>query len=592
MTPENIILYPRSYNKRGDESLHSVQGVTAQGEEVNVKLRIPSNAKILGAKPSISEFARDDYGAKNVCIATPDNGPNNPGGMLLFTGCEPDGENRKGLTSYIARWAHRLVADREAPAPIQGIGRIDVAEMTSKNKGILTDIKALNEAKPNGWQERVSILEAQLRNAVDFQYQLRMYRTEETRVFSLLDKEAWETHFTALIDGRKVSGGFTGVFVRIRLEGGKYLPEVASEMVPLWMTKGRYQTGAEVLDWLYRKNPELPGLGDDAQIVLVPVDCHTAGAVFRKHYGALDRYNRLRQQYYPGDRPEVCQLVASQSLHDGEPMLLRVHSLTGPLGSPTKLDENGRLTSLMVGEEMPVIPQADVAVEAGLNGFAPIAFPAWFSPIRYVIDEADIGHLPDHLRDSSCLEEHIEDVSLMDEADEMVIIDNIFELNADVESAGPMTSEPAFDGFESQRLIEPEPEPEPVLEMDIIEEQLVETDKPVQARSEDSAGFANKKLTDEAVESISLDDTYPDVSIVDAVTDDSFKSVSGLSSDAATPSTVNVEPTIPDDMEPNIESAVDEPSNPSSKPIKVEANPPKPKPKGLARFMANKGLIG
>lgn len=529
MTQENIILYPRSYNKRGDESLHSVQGVTPDGEEVNVKLRIPENAKIIGVKPSIAEFAREDYGAKNVCRATPDNGPNKPGGMLLLTGCEPDGSNRKGMTSYIARWAHRLCADDESPAPIQGIGRVDVAKPVTKQRGYLTDIKALREAKPAGWEERVSAIEAQMNNPIEFQYQLRMYRFAETRSFSLSARDEWEGHFSGLIDNQNLRGATVGAFVRVRLEGGKYLPEIATEMLPLFMkNQGRFQSGGEVLQWLYRKNPELPGLGDDAKIVIVPIESHTAGTVFRKHYGAAERYNRLLQQYYPGDRAELCHLVASRSMHEGEPMLLRVHPLTPPLAIPAKLAEDGTLSALMVGEEVPVIPQRDMPVEAGLNGFAPLAFPSWFTPIRIVLDEGDIDLLPDPGADRlDALEQDSDEaVDEPEEPDEMIIIDDIFEVYGDPEPH-PEVSPPAlveakdegdvFDRAADQIGIVEDPEPilEPEMELPSSEEPgLVE---PVQPLPEEA--FTAQDPEESTRPELQRDDgesALPDVALADS----------------------------------------------------------------------------
>ena len=638
MTLENIILYPRSYNKRGDESLHSVQGVTAEGEEVNVKLRIPANAKIIGAKPSIAEFARDDYGAKNVCLATPENGPENPGGMLLFTGCEPDGSNRKGITSYIARWAHRLVADKDSPSPIQGLGRVDVSKMTSKNRGLATDIRALREAKPQGWEERVAILETQLNNTVEFQYQLRMYRTAETRSFSLADREQWESHFSQLIDTQNVRGARIGAFVRIRQEGGKYLPEVASEMLPLFMTKTqRYQTGAEVLQWLHRQNPELPGLGEDAQIVIVPIECHTAGTVFRKHYGAPERYSRLLQQYYPGGRAELCHLIASRSMHEGEPMLLRAHPLTPPLAIPSKLAEDGTLSALMVGEEVPVIPQRDTPIEVGLNGFAPLLFPGWFNPVCIVLDEGDIHLLPDLTNDQPDPVLN-EDADEPGEPDEMIIIDDIFEVGSELPQKDQIGSD-VFDIASEQRssndILEPEPiyEPEPE-EMHEVEPELndradfeplqdahenlsSDTAKDGGAPSTDSADPIPQETYSDPVQPMDSfndpgEDAQKESGVEPAFSGEPFLGVepfmdvddeigsdgNSLEEQVLTSVIEDVFPAISSQPEPEPEPEPELPATEPEAPLtskEVFKNQKtvtdKPKPKGLAGFMARKGLL-
>lgn len=83
-----IVFYPRKYNKRGEEALHSVQGVDSAGNEINVKLRISSALMSHEGCPSIAEFSRTDRKAKMACSASPENSPENPDGILLFTHCE------------------------------------------------------------------------------------------------------------------------------------------------------------------------------------------------------------------------------------------------------------------------------------------------------------------------------------------------------------------------------------------------------------------------------------------------------------------------------------------------------------------------
>lgn len=400
-TTDNIILYPRSYNKRGDESLHSVQGVTPEGEEVNIKLRVSSKYQGRDGTPSIAEFAREDYGAKNACIASPDNSPEKRQGILLFSGCEPDGENRKGITSYIARWAHRLVSDADAPAPVIGTGRVDIAEDTSRNRGLKTDIEALRKAKPTGWEGRIVRLEEELNDATRYAYSLRIYLHAQTRVFRSKDMKAWEQWIAEAINKGEQHGSLTGVFIRAKLDTGKYLPEIASELIPIWNPKEhRYQNGQEIASWFHRQNPEVQGLGDDVSLVIMPIQCHIAGQVFKKFYGEPERLDKLRQQFYPGGEPELSLVIASQSLHEGKHLLLRVHALSEPLGRAMKLNEHGDFHAPIVGEEAGVGEFGLVKVAAGLNVLAPIGFPAWFEPIRVMLDESDISSIADWGQDA------------------------------------------------------------------------------------------------------------------------------------------------------------------------------------------------
>ncbi|AYG47602.1 hypothetical protein DV532_25220 (plasmid) [Pseudomonas sp. Leaf58] len=439
-SPENIILYPHSYNKRGDESLHSVQGVTADGEEVNVKLRVASKYASRDGTPSIAEFAREDYGAKNACIATPDNSPTNRQGILLFTGCEPDGENRKGITSYIARWAYRLVADGDSPAPIIGIGRIHVAEETSRNRGIRTDIEALQQAKPIGWEARVVRLEQDLNDATRFAYSLRLYQYARTRMFPSADTKAWEQWIIDVINTGGTNSTVTGVFVRARLSSGKYLPEIDAELIPIWNPRDRrYQNGAEIVSWLHKLIPELAGIGDDVSLVIMPVECHIAGQVFKKFYGEPKNFQKLKQQYYPGGRAELSLLAASQSLHDGSPLLLRVHPLGGPMGPAMKLNEHGDFLAQVVGEAGDEPGEVVEKIVAGLNFKAPMFFPSWFEPTRVLIDENDLPMLhdltveesdPDAPQETTALDAGTFTFATDPEMlDELVIVDDITEVS-------------------------------------------------------------------------------------------------------------------------------------------------------------------
>lgn len=119
----SIVIYPRSYNKRGDVSLHSVQGVTPDGIEVNIKLRVDGRAYPFGAIPSIKELSRTDIKAKNACMASPFNSKDNREGVLLFTNAKLDLNNRRGIPSYVARWGQVLATDSDANSPLFGPGR-------------------------------------------------------------------------------------------------------------------------------------------------------------------------------------------------------------------------------------------------------------------------------------------------------------------------------------------------------------------------------------------------------------------------------------------------------------------------------------
>lgn len=478
--PDTIILYPCSYNKRGEESLHSVQGVTADGEEVNIKLRVASKYAGREGTPSIAEFAREDYGAKNACIASPSNSPENRQGMLLFTGCEPDGENRKGITSYIARWAYRLVADADSPSPVMGIGRIDISEETSRNRGIRTDIEALQKAKPVGWEARVMRLEQDMQDATRFAYSLRIYHFSRTRIFTISDTKTWEQWITETINKGSGAGTITGIFVRAKQAGGKFLPEINAELVPIWNPKDRrYQNGQEIVSWLRKLNPDIVGLGEDVSLVAMPVECHVAGQVFKKFYGEPKNYQKLRQQYYPNGQAELSYLAASQSLHDGSPLLLRVHALGSPLGPAIKLNEHGDFIAHILGEAGDDPLEITEKIVTGLNFKAPISFPSWFEPIRAMIDEIDLPLAGDFSTEEPEPQPSATDSAQVPDSDfrygidpemldELVIVDDITEVASPLSATIDQQSEVVQATLEKDSGLAPEALP--------VDDQLPESD--------------------------------------------------------------------------------------------------------------------
>jgi hypothetical protein len=639
-SPENIILYPRSYNKRGDESLHSVQGVTADGEEVNVKLRVAAKYAPRDGTPSIAEFAREDYGAKNACIASPDNSPENRQGILLFSGCEPDGENRKGITSYIARWAYRLVADAESPSPVIGIGRIDVAEETSRNRGIRTDIEALQQAKPIGWEARVVRLEQDLNDATRFAYSLRVYQFSKTRLFPSQDAKAWEQWIAETVNRGAPTGTISGVLVRAKLSTGKYLPEIYAELIPIWNPRERrYQNGNEIVSWFHKQNPEISGLGEDVSLVVMPIDCHIAGQVFKKFYGDPKNHQKLRQQFYPNGEAELSYIAASQSLHDGSPLLLRVHALGNPLGTAMKLNEHGDFIAQVIGEAGEESGEILEKIAAGLNSRAPLFFPSWFEPTPVLIDESDLPLLLDFNADE--LQPEITEppntgtgdsfvfTSDPEMLDELVIVDDITEVVAQHEPDSTASSqdmdEPHYKAETDARY----PESEPVTDVASVSFEMgspsVDSAQPTSLEGLGKAVEDDFVNPFDEISPLALDE--PDASWANLDAEDEPELLVDGTQSSSEESSGNYKPAVESQNPAPAEDAVTAPSQsldkPSDEPTLVEdrvkgegdaelsldedliepqipasiedlvasTEPNKLKPKGLAGFLAKRGRV-
>lgn len=177
----SIILYPRSYNKRGDVSLHSVQGVTPDGLEINVKLRISSVLDTSQPLPSIFEFARVDRRALQACVASPYNSASKREGMLLFTDAVMDTNNRRGIPSYIAKWASVLAADSDSDDPILGIGCL----LREENEFVTGPLRLeLDRLLERGGLSDADAIANRLKSPLNYRYKSIVYVTDRYLTFS------------------------------------------------------------------------------------------------------------------------------------------------------------------------------------------------------------------------------------------------------------------------------------------------------------------------------------------------------------------------------------------------------------------------
>lgn len=168
-----IIFYPRDYNKRGDASLHSVTGVTSDGEEINVKLRIDEEFASGKRAPSISELSRVDRKARSPAMASKNNCAENHEGVILFSQVIFEKRDRsRNINSYIAGWATVLCEDSDSPHPIIGLGRIKV----KKDSIALNALK--NKLKTNLTpEERERVINA-IDDPKNFDYSTILYRPD------------------------------------------------------------------------------------------------------------------------------------------------------------------------------------------------------------------------------------------------------------------------------------------------------------------------------------------------------------------------------------------------------------------------------
>lgn len=345
-----IIFYPRSYNKRGDTSMHSMVGMTSEGDLINVKLRLDEKYLKMDNPPSVVEFSRTDFKAKMVCIASDDNGPEKPEGMLLLSKCVKEGRDRsRNLDVFIARWADVIKSDATSEDPVQGISRVLIqVESTQVKK-----IRALKEkARQRGDDKEVAALQDQIDDPINWSYPVIVYHPKELESFSSGDVKSFRETGAKLIDRFCDRGLVGGVAVRAINPYGQVIKESYLECQSRYIvTEERNQTGFETMESLLEDWPEKYD-EDVTKWELFPIQRINAGPYANKQSGASGRYDFIQRTYYSEGRPRVC-LGLSRITHyeQSRTTLLSKHfTLSEPIGDPARLDASSSLSMTFAGE--------------------------------------------------------------------------------------------------------------------------------------------------------------------------------------------------------------------------------------------------
>ncbi len=335
----SLILYPRAYNQRGGEHLHSVVGLTRDGREVNVKLRLEEAHLGKPNAPSIAEFAREDRKARQACIAHPDNGPDRREGVLLFTRVVEDTSHRGPLPVYIARWAVVLAEDADSPEPLIGYGRLAIERDTPERRRLLRELDDARQASID-----TSAIEAALADGTKFQYPAIVYHPEELTQHDSADRAGILKAISWAIDTHTRMGVAGGVLLRARTRDDRLAnhmaPEVFSKFV---VTARRYQTGEEVaFDIEQKLLGQICALGPVVDVL--PISRIHTGPRGNQYYGAPDKLKQSERLYEREEgEPAICRVAIRLSIFDDtqNTLLSRIYAMSGPLGAPAQLDRHG-----------------------------------------------------------------------------------------------------------------------------------------------------------------------------------------------------------------------------------------------------------
>ena len=400
-----IILYPREYNLRGGDARSSVKGITHDGELVTIKLRVDGAIHTVEAIPSISSFAKTStIESRQSCLASLDNGPQKPMGILIFIRCDleenPRDPDKNYPVYYTSRWAYvlrtghqPLTADFRGDLPFIGTGRVVIDK---RNRQILTakeNMARLEKNQPEGWREAFARNEAILKDYRSYDYHLYGYLTEQESIFADEDESALVAWMDKVM-GPPEENAHNGIFFRIEIDDGVVIKELVREVFPIYDTVfRRHQNGAELLSYFKSSNPDLNGI-ERFNYRVMPLIRFAGKKIFKDSLRSQSDFDELEQTYYLRDEPLVMPLAVRIDRLDNKDLLINKIHKTGPsLGLPALLDISGKRGLRFEGESLDaplVFENRDSLnlMSSGLAGGGSLSMASWYSPVP--IDPASV----------------------------------------------------------------------------------------------------------------------------------------------------------------------------------------------------------
>lgn len=343
-TQHALILYPRSYNKRGKEQHHSVLGVTTDGRLVNVKLRLDDKYRNHPSAPKISEFARDDIRAETPCIAAETNGPLTPEGILLFTDVV-----QEEADVYVARWAYVLAAHSKKPAPWIGFGRMEVIKTSQETQRLKAELAALNAQPGTPNPAEVARLQAAIDNPVNWAHIGVFFHPKATVAIKARDvnETSITQHLAYLINEYTRDGISGGVLYRIRRADGTIQHGKTHE----WYARRRanesaFQRGEDLAKdiWSHSLSHQLAKLDAGSTVELMPLSRISCGPSGNKYYGEATRHQKLQDLYTQDGQTVSRAIVIRPQAYQTDPpsyLLGQIQHLDGEVGDAVLLTADG-----------------------------------------------------------------------------------------------------------------------------------------------------------------------------------------------------------------------------------------------------------
>lgn len=375
-----FVLYPREYRLSEDPAQSRVIGVTQKGVEIAVSIR-PGEAAVAAARqspgkslPDLARFARTARSAKNPCIASPDNGPERPAGVLLVEQAFPiDRANRH----WGGLWASVLRCGPDEPRPALGVGYLEIQvakRMSEAAAGYYEHYRALTarlangaEADPLGAEQERDRLRAAIFREQYKRFAGVLLRPAETLILPQVNREALEAALAPALERYTRRGLYGGAFIRVRR--GELIDVAASAQVEMRYVAREQRQGTvdEALAEFRRFN--LPGIlraaATGATVEVMPavrVNCAPLGNQrFGAELEAIDeRPSKVVKTYVDNDfqagllnelkarkGQRVCPIAirvaeVPEGAGAGNLILSNIHAMQAPFANPYEVDPAGR----------------------------------------------------------------------------------------------------------------------------------------------------------------------------------------------------------------------------------------------------------
>lgn len=371
----SIIFYPRSYNTRGENKKHSMLGVTESGKTINVKLRLDEKHEGKENAPSIKEFAKTDFLAKNPCIASDDNSAENPEGILLLSRCIKDNfDSEKGVEVYIARWAVVLSPSSQTPVPHKGLGRMEIKKDSStvkKLRGLMRKSESENRL------DDADAFKKQIDDPVSWSYPAIFYYPEKMISFSLGQTKTLEEQAALDLSSLAKSGIVSGMAVRARNKSNEVVKDTYKEIFSKFIiSKTRYQNGIETFKSIIDELNEKFG-NEDFKWDAIPIKKINTGPASSRHYGDKDKLSFTRAMFTfdsNDSEPRLAKICARVSYFGDtdNTLLSRLYTISEPLDHPARLDKSGHFSLTFTGEgtKLAHLPTEDSSINQIKDGFS------------------------------------------------------------------------------------------------------------------------------------------------------------------------------------------------------------------------------